>query len=250
MNRTAPFWRYLSALFVILSSVPTVRGTEAYLEPRDSGQSLAFARYIATLNGRDPFEQAGPVAVRIEASFPELYKDALVLAIRIPGEDGRPIYGVLGVAGDGAVLSEVVGRYLALQAQLANLQPSSLAVTPGNYKFRPAGEVNTGGTQAYIYRITPKSRRPGLLTGRIWTDSKTGAEILLAGHLTKLSAIGGPADFVRDTRLRNGSPYTRVTHLTFAVRNLGRAELVVTEYVIQPESGAQQDEKKLSAFVR
>jgi hypothetical protein len=250
MNRTALFWRYLAALFVIFSSTSNVHGAEASLGPRDSAQGLAFARYIAALNGRDPFEQAGPVAVRIEASFPALYKDALVLAIRVPGENGRPMYHVVDVAGDGAVLSEVVGRYFKLQAQLANLPPSSLAVTPGNYKFRPAGEVNTGGTPAYIYRIAPKNRRPGLLTGRIWTDSETGAEVLLAGHLKKLCSIGEPADLVRDTRLRNGLPYVRVTHLTFAVPNLGRAELVVTEYVIRPESGAQPAAKNLRAFVQ
>ena len=251
MNRSSVLKRYLAALFVFVSSTPGLLAADSSRRLHDPAQSLAFARYIATVNGRDPLDQAGPVAIAIEASFPDLYKHALVVAIRMSAENGRPVIGVLSVEGDSAVLSEVVGRYFALEAQLAGLPPLSLAVTPDNYKFRSAGEVPAGDKAAYIYQITPKSRRPGLLIGRIWMDSQSGAEVLLAGHLKKLRSIGGPADLVRDTKLRNGSPYGRVTHLAFAIPNLGRAELVVTEYLLRPEGiDDHQPAKSLSAFAR
>jgi len=251
MNRSPLFRQYLAALFVIVSSPLGLPAADSSRRLHDPEQSLAFARYIATVNGRDPLDQAGPVAIAIEASFPDLYKQASVVAIRTSTENGRPVLGVLGVEGDSAVLSEVVGRYFALEGQLAGLPPSSLAVTPDNYKFRSAGEVPAGETPAYVYQITPKSRRPGLLIGRIWMDSESGAEVLLAGRLGKLRSIGGPVDLVRDTKLRNGLPYGRVTHLAFAIPNLGRAELVVTEYVLRPQGGDHHPfEQPLSAFAR
>jgi len=47
---------------------------------------------------------------------------------------------------------------------------SSLAITPANYKFHFVGEVRTGGTPAFIYRITPKRNDAALLKGQLWTD--------------------------------------------------------------------------------
>jgi len=72
---------------------------------------------------------------------------------------------------------------------------------------------------------------------------------MLTGRVAKLSLIGGPAKLVRETRLFDGSPYGRVTHVAFAVPNLGCAELVVTEYLLKSDNGGQQP-TSFGAFVR
>jgi len=231
---------------LILSFMPNARAA-GLVVVNESSQSLAFARYIASLQNPDPFERAGPVALSIEASLPGLYKDASLLAIRNRRENGRPKYYVLALEGDGTVLSEAIARYLEIEQQAHSVSAQSAAISPANYKFLLAGEVSTETTPAYIYRITPKTNRPGLLRGQVWIDSGTGTEVMLTGRVAKLSLIGRPAKLVRETSLLDGSPYARVTHLAFVVPNLGCAELVITEYLLESENGSQKPEPSLGA---
>ena len=191
-------------------------------------ESVAFARYIASLEQTDPFTEAGPVAVLIESSLPHLYKDARLLAVRRMGENERSEYGVVGLEGDGAALDEVTTRYFALQQEIENLPLSSIQVSPENYKFRLQGEVKTGIGNAYVYEVTPRKRRPGLFKGQIWIEAGTGAEVLISGRLERAPSIGGSVDFVRETKL-DGAGYARITHLSFTVPLLGRSEVVVIE---------------------
>ena len=204
-------------------------------------QNLAFARYIALLQKRNPFTESGPVLVFIEACLPKLYKEADLLAIRELGENERSQYRVLQGEGDGTVTEEVIGRYFALQKQMEKLPVSSILITPANYKFRFAGEVKTGGKSAYIYKIFPRKSRPGVITGQLWIDSDTGAEVMLTGRVINVSSIGR-VDVVRDTKFLNGSAYARFTHLTFTVPQLGRSELVIKEYLVSPENDVRPPE--------
>jgi len=191
-------------------------------------ESVAFARYIASLEQTDPFTEAGPVAVLIESSLPHLYKDAELLAIRNTGEDERSQYVILGIVGDGAAVDEVTTRYFALREEIENLPLSSIQISPANYKFRLRGQVKTGIGSAYVYDITPRKHRPALFKGQIWIEAGTGAEVLVTGRLADPPSIGASVDFVRETKL-DGASYARVTHLGFTVPLLGRSELVVTE---------------------
>ena len=191
-------------------------------------ESVAFARYLVSLEQHDPFTAAGPVAVLIEASLPHFYKDAQLLAIRRMGENERSEYLIAGLVGDGAALDEVTMRYFALQEEIEKLPSSSIQISPENYKFRLRGEVKTGIGSAYVYDITPRKRRRGLFKGQIWIEAGTGSEVLTSGHLEGAPSIGSSVDFVRETKL-DGVGYARVTHLSFTVPLLGRSELVVTE---------------------
>ena len=226
-------------LLLIAANAPAADLSMRMLGPP---QNLAFARYIASLQKRDPFTESGPVLISIEASLPKLYKEAALLAIREPGENERSQYCVLQIEGDGTVTEEVIGRYFVLQEQMEELPVSSIVITPANYKFRFAAEVNTGGRSAYIYKIAPRKSRPGAITGQLWIDSDTGAEVMLTGHVRNAISIGGRADVVRDTKLLNGFAYARVTHLNFEVPRLGRGELVIKEYVLFPDNDTQQPE--------
>lgn len=201
-----------------------------------SGQSLAFARYIASVNERDLFSESGPVLVMIHASLPGLYKESDMLAIRWTGEEERNEYGVLYMEGDGTAGQAVIERYFEMERQLEDRPLSSILVTPANYKFHFRGEVSTVDNSAYVYDIAPRKARTGLVKGQLWMDAATGVELLLKGRLTG----AGDADFVRETELLDGKPVARLTHLSFTLPILGRGELVVTEYPL-----ASMNEKEI-----
>ena len=228
--------RHIWTVFLLIVSIgPCARAADLSISLSDPSRELAFARYATSHVERDPFKQSGPVGVSIEASLPELYKSAALLAVRKQGEDKRSELHVLQIAGDGTVADEVIERYFALRQEVDILPLSSVAITPSNYKFHYAGEVKTGGAAAYVYDITPKKNRPGLLLGKIWMDAETGDEVMLSGHLMDLPASGGRVDVVRDTELMNGSALARVTHVGFTVPLIGRAEVVITEIVLTAE---------------
>ena len=227
--------RHIWTVFLMIGSIgPAARAADVSGLMNVPSRELAFARYITSHVERDPFKQSAPVGVFIEASLPELYKSAAMLAVRRQGEDKRSELQVLQIAGDGTVADEVIERYFALRQEVDILPLSSVAITPSNYKFHYAGEVKTGGAAAYVYDITPRKNRPGLLQGKIWMDAGTGDEVMLSGYLMDLPASGDRVDVVRDTKLTNGS-FVRVTHLGFTVPLLGRAEVVITEIVQIPE---------------
>ena len=198
--------------------------------PPASSASLAFARYIASIHERDPFTESGFVGVRIEASLPDLYKGASLLAIRETGESERSEYRVLQAEGDAIVAQEVIARYLVVQQQLEDLPFSSVAITPANYKFRYKGAVGTGSAFAYVYQITPRKKRDGLLQGQMWIDSMTGEAILLAGRFVKAPPVlPGKIKMVRNTELMEDGSRIRVTHITIETANAGHGELNIVE---------------------
>ena len=213
---------------LVVFIIPHLAASDFLQRPQSRPASVAFARYIASLEQHDPLTEAGPVAVLIEASLPRFYKDAQLLAIKRMGENERSEYLIAGLVGDGAALDEVTTRYFALQEEIEKPPSSSIRISPENYKFRLRGEVKTGIGSAYVYDITPRKRRRGLFKGQIWIEAGTGLEVLTSGHLEGAPSIGSSVDFVRETKL-DGAGYTRVTHLSFTVPLLGRSELVVTE---------------------
>lgn len=94
----------------------------------------------------------------------------------------------------------MIARYAALQEQFENLPAASIAITPANYYFRFAGEVKTGGTAAYVYHISPRKGRLGVVVGQLWMDCGTGREVMVKGRIINTPSIGGRADLVRGSR--------------------------------------------------
>ena len=154
-----------------------------------ANESIAFARYIAWLHARDPFTESGPVALTITASVPGLNKQGRLSSIRDVGESERSEYAITEQQGDSIVFARVIVPYLIAQRQVEDLPLSSVLITPNNYKFRYAGLVDTGDSVAYIFRITPRKRRAGLIRGELWIDSVTGAPVLVTGQFVKSSSI-------------------------------------------------------------
>lgn len=195
-----------------------------------SSEAFAFARYLTSAGEGGVFPEKAPMVIEIEASLPGLHKETRLLAIRRTVESERSEFLVVKVEGDVIVAQEVVGRYLLLQQQLDSLPVSSVAITPANYKFHYKGEVGAGRSLAYVYQITPKTKRDGLIEGQVWIDSESGAAVLEAGRYVKMSySFARGVEIVRDTRLIEGQACMRTTHVTIDTMNAGRGELTITE---------------------
>ena len=201
---------------------------------------MALARYVSSTKEGNGFVQSGPVAVVIEASLPGLYKQSALLAVRQTGKSGHSEYQVLQTAGDATAAQEVIAPYLVAQQEVEQLPLSSVAVLPANYKFTYMGVVGAGLTTAYKFRIMPKKKRSGLIDGELWIDAATGVAVLQAGHFVKPPSDGiRRMDLVRDTKLLEGNPAVRVTHISMDTQLVGRGELTITEIPMNAIGGIE-----------
>jgi len=232
-----PYWSssiFRDALRIVgllILLIPAIASAQSFriVQPTTT-ESIAFARYIAWLHGRDPFTESGPVALRMVASLPGLDKESSLLAIREVGESERSQYSILDLQGDSTVFERVIAPYLLAQSQVEDLPLSSVIITPRNYKFQYAGAVKTGDSAAYIFRITPKRNRTGLIRGELWIEPLTGAPVLVTGYLVKtLSASTRSINVVREMTFVDGYPCARMTHMMIETRPVGRAELTIVE---------------------
>jgi hypothetical protein len=208
------------------------------------GSALAFGRYLASVQAHDTFTESGPIGVEIEASLPGLAEQASMLAVRQTGASGRGDFRVIRLDGDSTVKQQVIVRYLDAEEQAEALPRSIIAVTPANYKFRYVGSVETNGTTVFVFQISPKKKRVGLIQGQIWIDSATGIAVHQAGRFVKPPSVFiRRIEVTRDTNLQDGLPLSRVTHVVIDTRLVGRAKLTITE---RPLETANRE----AAFVR
>lgn len=228
-----PGWPTRRAFLLMFVAAP-VRAARNSIQACNSSPALALARYVVSQRQSDPFERSAPVGVTVEASLPEYDKSAGLLAVRTQDKNKRAETRILQSLGDATVGEEVIECF-ASHERLAVLPPSITTITPANYEFRFAGEVRTGGASTYIYDVRPRRIRRGVIVGQLWMDSRTGQEIMLAGYFPNEPAMGGRGQFVRDTQLADGSARARVTRSSFAFPRLGRAELVITELILDHE---------------
>jgi len=215
----------LILLAILLAS--TLRAAEAPAAESNAQADIAFARYTAGLERSNPWNLE---TVEIDASLPKLAKKGRLRAIRRLLPFGKPEYQVLEIAGDQTVKQQVIVRYLSAEVRAAAIPASSTAITPANYKFHYKGPVKTGDSVAYVFDISPRKKRPGLIKGELWLDGETGAVLRQSGYLVKSPSIFVKRiDLTRDTALQAGVAQTRVTHVSVDTRLVGRAELVIHE---------------------
>jgi hypothetical protein len=117
-----------------------------------------------------------------------------------------------------------------------------------NYKFRYIGPRYCFGTLTYVFKVSPRKSRVGLIKGQLWIDPENGVPIRQTGHFAKRAANSlRRVDITRDVKLHEGVPYQRITHAVIdSARPIGRAELTVTESPVKTrkeESGQLVEEK-------
>jgi hypothetical protein len=189
--------------------------------------AVALLRFTAT-------QQAGfqtPIeTIEIEASLPKLNKNGWLRAIRRMLPSGRPEYQVLESGGDSMVKQEVIVRYLMAAARAAELPSTSIVITPANYKLQYAGAVYVSDRLAYVFRITPRKKRDGLINGVVWLDALSGAKVRQSGYLVKNPSLFiKHVDLTRENYFRNGRVDIQVTHMAVEARVVGTVRLVVVE---------------------
>jgi hypothetical protein len=218
----------------LLGGPPQLRGTGLMAD--DSAPALAFGRYLASIQERNPFTEAGPICMGVDASIPGLAKQGNLIAIRQTGDSELYEYTVKKLDGDSLVKHQVIARYLAAEKEAEEIPYSSVVVTPSNYKFHYLGSLTIDGTSAYVFQISPRKKREGLIRGELWIDSTTGFAVHQAGRFVKRPSVFiRQIDVTRDTNLLNGVPWIRVTRLAIRTRLVGRVELTITERPVSPE---------------
>src|SRR5271155_1606542 len=188
----------------------------------------ALALYLATSARGDPWSAPNGAMLEIDAYLPKLREEGHLRAIRAWAESKTPEYQVIHLDGDASVTRQVIARYLNAEQQAAAMPASSLALTPANYKFRYVGA--SSGTPVYVFRITPRKKRSGLINGELWIDGATGLLVHEAGYLVKKPSIFiRHFKIIRDVRLQDGAPYIRTSQIEIDALFVGRAELRITE---------------------
>jgi hypothetical protein len=196
------------------------------VDPPAPGRALAL--YFASAARGDPWSAPNGAMLEIDAYLPKLGEEGHLRAIRAWAENKTPEYQVIHLDGDASVKKQVIARYLNAEQEAAAMPASSLALTPANYKFRYVGA--SSGTPVYVFRITPRKKRSGLINGELWIDGATGLLIHEAGYLVKKPSIFiRHLKIIRDVRLQDGAPYIRTTQIEVDARFVGRAELTITE---------------------
>jgi hypothetical protein len=196
---------------------------------------LVLAHYTMALQQNSHRLECRKVALEIDASLPKLAEHGRLHAIR-ELVLGRPQYQALRIEGDRTVRQQVIARYLSAEAQAEALPSDSVAVSPANYKFRYKGSIGSAGTLAYVFEITPRRKRAGLIQGELWIDSASGLAVRKAGRLVKMPSVFlRRIDVAQDSYILNGEPYLRITNMAIDTRLIGRAELTIRERVCAPE---------------
>jgi hypothetical protein len=222
--RVSP-WVLLPLLALAILARPARAG--ALIENTCPAAAVALARYTA---GHEDSGRWSVETIQIDAVLPKLAKSGRLRAIRRLVPFGRPQYQVIETAGDSTVKQQVIVRYLSADEKSAEFAPSSVAVTPANYRFRYMGEVALRGSVAYAFRITPRKKRQGLVRGVLWLDGKTGIAVRETGYLVKSPSIFVKrVNLTRENFLDDGAVTARTTYLSIDTRLVGRAELVIEE---------------------
>jgi hypothetical protein len=230
-HRNAPVRGFGSALLPILLILalparPSLAAGTIAPDPAATAAAV-LERFVANQEkgGRWPVE-----TIEIEASLPRLNKTGRLRAIRRLLPAGHPDYQVLEAAGDSMVKKQVIVRYVSADEKSIELQASSVAINPQNYKIQYAGEVPLDSGVAYAFRIVPRKKREGLINGVLWVDRETGLAVRESGRLAKSPSIFLKRVHVtRENELRDGAVESSTTHVTIDTRVVGRAQLVIVE---------------------
>ena len=197
--------------------------------------SLVLARYVEAAQQNSRRLDCRKVAVEIEASLPKLAQRGRLQAIRQLIAPGRHEYQALRIEGDRTVRQQVIARYLSAEAQADALPSDSVAVSPANYKFRYAGAIGLAKARIYVFEITPRRKRAGLIQGELWIDAASGVAVRKAGRMVKTpSVFVRRIDVAQDIDIHDGEPYLRITNLEIDTRLVGRAELMIQERLCDP----------------
>ncbi|MBV8902200.1 MAG: hypothetical protein JOZ22_01065 [Acidobacteriia bacterium] len=214
------------------STIPVAAAPNLILTGSPSGENLAFERYLASMRKADPFAD-GPVLVTIEAWSPSLHQESRVWMLRRQDASGRSNYQIVDAEGETGAALDLILPYLEEQQRLESVPQSARAITPTNYKFHYQRMVETEDAPAYVFRIAPKQKRDGLIQGELWVDSESGMAVARAGYVVKTPyPLIRKMEVSEDTKLVEGAPAFRISHVVIQTRQAGRSLLTISERLL------------------
>jgi hypothetical protein len=198
----------------------------------------ALDRYLEATHDAQPGCSDLVFAVQIDASLPKLKKQGSMSGFRFVSRAGQIVYRGLRFTGDNLVKTNVIARFLANDAD-GRERAADTAVTRQNYTFVYQKAAGYNGLTAYVFRLTPRQKRPGLFKGELWLEADTAAPLRLWGDLVK-----SPSIFVRGFRfvqdyqnLNQCSRPLRVL-LTIQTRLAGEADMAMWLHPVDGEPAA------------
>jgi hypothetical protein len=245
-------WAALASAVLLSLLLPVTVSASGAVSLAPPSPKLVLARYAAILEQSADRLGCRKVALDIEASLPKLARRGRLRAIREMVYPGKVEYRDVEMEGDRTVRQQVIARYLSADAQASELPSGAVAVSPANYKFRYVGSIGSATALTYIFQISPRRKRAGLIRGELWIDSASGLATRKVGRMVKNpSVFVRRVDVVQDIYIRDEVPYLRVTHLAIDTRLAGGADLTIREHICVPTTvaaeGKADDEPMCSA---
>jgi hypothetical protein len=194
--------------------------------------TVALDRYFAAFQKSQASLRNTTMEVEIEAQLPMLKKSAILHALRGITRLGQITYEALWSSGDKTALKDVIARYMSAETEAssgqasANGKPLSMGITPENYKFKFKGTSTIGDKRAYIFQVTPKSKRVGLFKGEIRVDAETFLPVMESGQFVKNPSVFlWKVRFVRRYEIQDGMAVPTVVETIVDTRIVGQARL-------------------------
>ena len=212
-------------LSFVLASICTT--STAFSEPKAPPlpEDQMVSRYLQATQAQASALRGGSEEVDIDAAVPKYKKQGKLHALRSISKLGKITYKALGFSGDNVVKTEVIANYLKAEVEAAQ-GPSTVALTPVNYKFKFKGTQVWNGRQVYVLHLNPREKKVGLFKGELWLDSETYMPVRESGSFVKSpSFMLKKMQFVRDYELQNGVSLPQRTESRVETRFFGNVEL-------------------------
>jgi len=213
------------------------------LQEQPAGSTAAIiSKYLQATQTHEDALRGASMEVDINADVPSLKQHGRLRALRKISKVGQITYHVLGFQGDNTVKNQVIARYL--QAEQQGQGDQSLAITPGNYKFKFKGQKADNGEQVYVFQLSPRKKKVGLFKGEMWLDAQTCLPVLEKGRFVKNPSIFfKKVDFERDFAIQDGRAIPHSMTSTIQVRLIGKVELSINYSKFEKNNGADDDEQ-------
>jgi hypothetical protein len=191
-----------------------------------AASAAIISKYVQAIQNQSNALRGGCMQVEISASVPKLKEEGRLNALRKISKVGQITYHVLGFHGNSTIKTQVIARYL--QAEQQGMGNDRLAITPTNYKFKFKGEYTFGNRHAYLFQISPRTKRVGLFKGEIWLDASTYLPLYQKGRFVKNPSIFFKrVVFDRAFDVQNGMATPRYMTSTIDARIIGKVELTI-----------------------
>ena len=215
----------LLAVFVPLHAAASGDGAPASLDPAATD---VLDRYVKAMQLQESRSQAVSMDVDMDADLPKLKKHGRFHAFRFITRVGQIFYDKRRFEGDGTTKKEVIGRYLQAEKDARSEYGAAVAVTPANYKFKYQGMTDYAGRPAYVFQVSPRTKRLGLYKGELWIDQQTDLPLRQWGQLVRNpSMFLKSVYFVRDYTICDGVSVPRRLISDVGTRLFGKAHLTI-----------------------